>query len=226
MRNMGTKVKRKGTAIIFMCIITFLIMVLSACSNKSENKNNDVDENERSEEKSTTSDDLNGKGQSDAVNNADEKLIITNEEEQEIIESDILAPDFEIKQINPNNEKDVFTLSDFEGKGVIIYVWLGPTITFGEVFSNLEELYKDNSNNLEIIAVSYGADEKELQEFMKENYISFSVANDKQGQLLDLYQIRKVPSIMFIDQTGNITDTVIGELTAEKLNEFWDEINS
>ena len=54
--------------------------------------------------------------------------------------------------------------------------------------------------------------------------MSMPVARDTDGQLRDLYQIRGMPTSLFIDRDGNIASVWVGPLTAAQLQQQLDGI--
>eukprot|EP00130_Batrachochytrium_dendrobatidis_P008523 XP_006683398.1 hypothetical protein BATDEDRAFT_28911 [Batrachochytrium dendrobatidis JAM81] len=118
------------------------------------------------------------------------------------------APDFKLKQINKNNELEYVQLSDFEGKGVMLNFWGTWCKPCEAEMPYMEALYPEyKEKGIEIIAVSL--DNTEL-------------AVD--GEVRDLYKIGPIPSTVFINPSGEIERTVIGALTLEKLEGYFQEI--
>src|SRR5699024_4088504 len=65
------------------------------------------------------------------------------------------APDFELKQINKNNELETIRLSDFKGQGIMLNFWGTWCKPCEEEMPYMQELYPVyKEKGIEIIAVS------------------------------------------------------------------------
>ncbi len=80
------------------------------------------------------------------------------------------------------------------------------------------------NDELVVIAANVQEAVSAIQPFAEEYGMSMPVARDTDGQLRDLYQIRGMPTSLFIDRDGNIASVWVGPLTAAQLQQQLDGI--
>lgn len=134
------------------------------------------------------------------------------------------APDFELTQVNANNEVETIRLSDLEGKGVMLNFWATYCEPCEREMPYMESIYPEYKDDIEIVAVSLDASELVIHQFIDKYDLSFPVVHDKKSDVMDLYNVGPIPSTFFIDPEGNIVDKVAGELSLEKLEGHFKEI--
>lgn len=135
------------------------------------------------------------------------------------------APDFQLQQINENNEVETIQLSDLKGKGVMLNFWATYCKPCEKEMPYMEELYpKYKEQGLEIVALSLDATEPVIHQFIKKYDLTFPVAHDNKGQVMDLYKIGPIPSTYFISPEGEIVEKVEGTLTLERLEDSFKQI--
>lgn len=135
------------------------------------------------------------------------------------------APDFQLTQINENNELETIKLSDLEGKGVMLNFWATYCKPCEAEMPFMEKLYPEyQDKGIEIVAVSLDAAPLVIHKFIDKYDLTFPVPHDDNGQVMDLYKIGPIPSTFFIGPDGEIVDKVEGALTLEKLEGHLKEI--
>lgn len=135
------------------------------------------------------------------------------------------APDFELKQINKNNELESIRLSDFKGQGVMLNFWGTWCKPCEEEMPYMQELYPEyKEKGIEIIAVSLDSTELVVDRFIDKYDLTFPIPHDKTGEVRDLYKIGPIPSSIFINPDGKIQRVVNGALALESLENYFKEI--
>lgn len=138
------------------------------------------------------------------------------------------APDFELKQINKNNELESIRLSDFKGQGIMLNFWGTWCKPCEEEMPYMQELYPlypvYKEKGIEIIAVSLDNTELVVDRFIDKYDLTFPIPHDKTGEVRDLYKIGPIPSSIFINPDGEIQRVVNGALSLESLENYFKEI--
>jgi thiol-disulfide isomerase/thioredoxin len=117
------------------------------------------------------------------------------------------------------------SFSEFRGRIVVIdcfATWCGPCV---EEIPHLIEI-ANNYDNSEVVVVSVGSSsdsEIGLRQFKKDHNMDWSVARDTVG-VFDEYGIEAIPTIVILDQIGNIHYKHVGlieaSLLSSKINEL------
>lgn len=136
----------------------------------------------------------------------DSKYIIQPQEDsqqtQSAQRSKIIAPDFNLKDINGKTVK----LSDYKGKKVILNfwaVWCKYCLMEMPDFNELnKELVKDN--NAVILAVDVQETEEKVKEYLTSNNISLNVLMDADGAVSRTYGVSGYPTTFFINKDGSL----------------------
>ena len=118
------------------------------------------------------------------------------------------APEFTL----PNLNNEMVSLSDFEGKVVLLNIWATWCPPCVEEMPSMQKLYQTlKGEGLEIVAVSIDTDgAKAVAPFMEKHKLSFPALIDTQGLMQRLYRPTGVPESHIIDRNGKVVDKVIG----------------
>ncbi len=118
------------------------------------------------------------------------------------------APDFALK----NMAGETIRLSDFKGKSVLVNfwaTWCAPCRAEAPVLQRAAVEYKDK---LVIIGVNMTTNDTPAQvpAFVEEFGLTFPIVLDETGEVSQAYQVIGLPTSIFIDQDGIITDVRLG----------------
>ena len=128
---------------------------------------------------------------------------------EEIIErfGEIKALDFTLT----NREDENVTLSDFEGKVVLLdfwSTWCGPCISS---FPKMQEMVSQFENDpVEFFFVNSWENQEpdkvkeKVEEFLEEKGYNFNVLFDYNDEVINAYKVRGIPARILIDKSGNI----------------------
>ena len=151
--------------------------------------------------------------------------LVTNlNKDKEIYNVGDKAPDFELAQINKNNELEKIRLSELEGKGVMLNFWATYCKPCEEEMPYMESLYPEYEDDVEIVAVNLDTSELVIHQFIDKYDLSFPVVHDNSSDVMDLYKVGPIPSTFFINPDGEIVEKVAGALTLERLESYFKEI--
>ncbi len=121
------------------------------------------------------------------------------------------APDF-TAALTDNTE---FTLSDQQGKVVLLNfwaTWCGPCV---REMPALEKLHGEYGEDVVILAVNCMESEDTVNAFLEETGYTFPVACDMEGTILAKYPSQGIPYTLVIDGEGIIRNIYVGALDAE-----------
>lgn len=111
------------------------------------------------------------------------------------------ATDFSL----PNTEGITESLSEQKGKVVILSFWATWCPPCRMEMPHLEALHKKYSGKpVRVLGVNLDLKPAELKEWMKRNQLTFSSLVDLDGAVAKQYQVEGIPTLLVIDQEGNI----------------------
>src|SRR5690625_1215498 len=135
------------------------------------------------------------------------------------------APDFQLTQINDENDIETVKLSDFKGKGVMLNFWATYCKPCEAEMPYMEQLYPEyKDKGIEIIAVNLQEAKLVVNRFVDRYDLTFPIPHDNRGTIRDLYQIGRIPSTLFINADGIIVEKVEDALTLELLEGYFNQI--
>jgi peroxiredoxin len=112
------------------------------------------------------------------------------------------APDFVLKDLNGRK----FRLSDFRGKQPVLIIFGATWCTFcrDEIphFKSIHAAYA--KQGLEIVNVDIQESKEKVAKFTAKYGLPYRVLLDEDGTVGGIYDIRGVPSMVLVDQNGNI----------------------
>ncbi len=123
-------------------------------------------------------------------------------------------------------DKNEVSLSDFQGKIVILNfwaTWCPPCRDEIPDFMEVNDLYKDM--NVQIIGVSIDTDMKALVDFVDEFGINYPTWID--GTIDDIsskWGIRAIPTTFFLDENGEVIFKNVGRMTKDQIINILEEV--
>ena len=125
------------------------------------------------------------------------------------------ASDFELKDMKGNTVK----LSDYRGKKVYLKFWATWCGPCRQSMPELDKLVKDTDRDFEILTIMAPGlqGEKTEEEFVKwfdqQDYKSVPVLYNPDGSAFADYQVRSIPTEVFIDSHGKIGHVQLGAIS-------------
>lgn len=135
------------------------------------------------------------------------------------IREGVEAPDFTGELIDGTS----ITLSELQGKPVIINfwaTWCGPCVKEMPAFERLKD---DFGDKIGIIAVNCGDDAGTVKDFVEENGYTFPVVLDEGYSISMLYPTNSIPYTVVLDADGKVTHISTGALDADTMYERYKE---
>lgn len=135
------------------------------------------------------------------------------------IKEGVAAPDFTGELMDGTS----ITLSELQGKPVIINfwaTWCGPCVKEMPAFERLKD---DFGDKIGIIAVNCGDDAGTVKDFVEENGYTFPVVLDEEYSISMLYPTNSIPYTVVVDAEGKVTHISTGALDADTMYERYKE---
>jgi thiol-disulfide isomerase/thioredoxin len=127
------------------------------------------------------------------------------------------APELSLENIEGNLE----SLSDFRDKVVLVNNWATWCPPCKAEMPTLVAFYNDHAKEgLMIIAVEAGEPKEEVQKFVDQFQMPFTVWLDPDGKSLNAFKNGNLPNSYVIDRTGTVRLMWTGEINREALEKF------
>ncbi|MNZ64481.1 Thiol-disulfide oxidoreductase ResA [compost metagenome] len=133
------------------------------------------------------------------------------------------APDFELTDVEGN----LVQLSDFRGKKVLLNFWATWCPPCKAEMPHMQSFYKDFSDEVVVLGVNMTSIDKgmeAIQAFSEEYGLTFPIALDQEGEVMDTYQITAYPTTYVIDQEGMIHAKFVGAIDYEIMKNTVDKM--
>jgi peroxiredoxin len=118
-----------------------------------------------------------------------------------------LAPDFTLETLDGG----MVSLSDLRGQVALINfwaTWCPPCREEMPAIQNVYDRYRDQG--FTVLAVNLLETNAEVAAFAEELGLTFSILMDRQGQVLERYRVRGLPTTFFVDRTGVVQNVKVG----------------
>lgn len=110
------------------------------------------------------------------------------------------ALDFTLPDLDGNQ----VSLSRFRGTPVFLNFWASwcPPCRWEMPF--LQEIHEEMGEEVVILAVNLGESPEVVRRFVEENGFTFRVLLDERAEVMEMYNLRTIPTSLFIDRDGII----------------------
>ena len=129
------------------------------------------------------------------------------EETLTLVKNHPTAPQFTL----PDMDGEMFSLSSYKGKTVIINFWATWCPPCREELPSMNRAWaKIKDGNIAMIAINVGEDEDTIFSFMGDYPIDFQVLLDQSGEVIKQWPIKGLPTTFVIDPQGRLYYRAIG----------------
>jgi peroxiredoxin len=131
------------------------------------------------------------------------------------------APDFTLKM----SDGSTTTLSDLQGKAVLLHFWATWCPPCRRELPGMNELAEKlasqgTSSRLQFVAVCVSDTEKKRAAFMDDNEYTFPGGLDERGQIANKYGVQGIPTSVLISPSGKILKVSVGAMSEKQLADF------
>ena len=128
------------------------------------------------------------------------------------------APDFAVN----NSNGDKVKLSDMKGRPVIVNFWASWCPPCRSEMPHFDETYKELGKDVQFMMVDLiggGETQDVADKFIKSQGFSFPIFYDMTGEAARQYNVRAIPTTIFVDKDGNLAGSSTGMLDKKNLLE-------
>lgn len=143
--------------------------------------------------------------------------IVSNDEENIAIETEIVEEDEEEPFIFYDNNENEFTLENFEGAPIALVLWSSDTENSFEVIELIEQVYKDYKNEVNFLVINTEEPDDNIIEVIEECNYSFEVYYDLDNLASEYYSYTALPTLIFMESNGEISNQIEGVITEDSL---------
>lgn len=111
------------------------------------------------------------------------------------------APTFAL----PSRSGDTVSLDQLKGKVVMLNFWASWCGPCRQEMPLLEQMHKRYSSlGFTLVGVNVDANSKDAEQWLSKTPVSFPVLFDRESKVSAMYDVKAMPSTVFIDRQGNV----------------------
>ncbi len=127
-----------------------------------------------------------------------------------------LAPDFRLMLADGSS----LALSDLKGRPVLINFWATWCPPCRSEMPDIIDRYNQNADDLVVLAVNTREGMDLVEPFAQSFGITMPVVLDQTGDIMNLYEVRSMPTSYFINRDGYIAMRWVGLMSPDVLDSF------
>lgn len=146
---------------------------------------------------------------------------ITSKDKVKVLAEGDKAPDFELVDLEGNKHR----LSDYKGEGVFLNFWGTWCPPCKKEMPYMEDMYKEfEAKGVHILTVNVGEPKTKIEIFRDDMALSFPMLWDKNKSVMDLYNIKPLPTTFLINPDGKIIRIIKQGMSEEQIREYLESI--
>lgn len=131
------------------------------------------------------------------------------------------APNFELIDLNGDRHR----LSDYRGQGVFLNfwgTWCAPCKKEMPAMGRQYAVYKDQG--VQVLAVNIAEPKLKVSTFAKQYGMTFPTLIDKTKSIMQVYNVKPLPTTLLINPNGKITKIITGEMSEKDIQGYMESI--
>jgi cytochrome c biogenesis protein CcmG/thiol:disulfide interchange protein DsbE len=131
------------------------------------------------------------------------------------------APDFSLALLHPQNNQNMLSLSDLQGKPVVLNFWATWCAPCKEELPLLEQTWKQlqaQGADVVFLGIDFQETRNDAASFLQLYSITYPILLDGDGAVTLKFGITALPQTVFINRAGVVAARIPGELTAQTLS--------
>jgi cytochrome c biogenesis protein CcmG, thiol:disulfide interchange protein DsbE len=131
------------------------------------------------------------------------------------------APNFSLAMVRSSTGKSLLSLSNFQGKAVVLNFWASWCDPCKEEAPILENAWKQTQaqgKNIVFLGIDFQDPNSDAMNFLQSNGITYPTVLDADGSVATKYHILSLPDTIFINQNGTVVSKVSQQITAQALS--------
>lgn len=122
-------------------------------------------------------------------------------------EKSIVAPDFTLAELSGKT----ISLRSLKGEVIFLNFWATWCVPCRQEMPTMEKLHREYKKaGLEVMAVNFRETRAEVQKFVDELGLTFTVLLDREGKVSEEYGVWSLPLSYFVNRKGEFVGKVIG----------------
>ena len=159
-------------------------------------------------------------GAEDGISSAEEELVYVGQNEANK-NKDEINKEYTDFVVETDNEEETLSLSNYEGKPMVIMFWRSDVSEAIETLNTLNSAYEEYSENVNFVCIDVCVEEpatkQEIRDYLNANDLKVDMYYDTNNAAIEAYNISFVPSVIFMDKNRNVINTKEGTLSYDSL---------
>ncbi len=122
-------------------------------------------------------------------------------------------------------EGERFALSDYSGTPVVLNFWASWCPSCAAEMPAFEKVHRDLDGEVAFIGIDQRDQRSAADDLARRTGVTYRLAEDPDGRAFDAFGAAGMPTTVFIDPQGNISDVVTGQLSEDQLRVYISEID-
>ena len=121
--------------------------------------------------------------------------------------------------VEPIEEFTEATLAQYKGQAVVLSFWATWCVPCRKEMPDLEAVYrKYRDQGLVVLAINASESSEDIAAFVSDMGLTFPILRDSQRKATDAYDVRFLPTTVFLNRDGRVVTREVGTLDQAKMS--------